>query len=58
MGIRIGISLVVITITIIIHALGTAFWISYQAKHFSTTMDDWRWTRILRILIVFAIFIS
>ena len=56
MLIGIGISLIAIAITIIIHAIGSAFWIGYQKKKFSATIRGWQVGRGLRILIVFAVF--
>jgi voltage-gated potassium channel Kch len=57
MLIRIGISLAIIAITIFIHAFGSAFWIRYQAKHFSSTMHEWKLGIVLRVLIFFALFL-
>jgi len=57
MLICIGISLIIIAITIFIHAFGSAFWIRYQVKHFSSTMHEWKLSVVLRILIVCALFL-
>ena len=58
MIISIGLSLIIIALTILIHAFGSAFWIRYQSRHLSPSMKDWKLSRVLRILTVFALFLT
>ena len=57
MFIRIGISLVVIVITIIIHGYGSSFWIGYQTRHFELSKHKWSLRHSVRVLVSSAVFL-
>jgi hypothetical protein len=57
MFIPVGISLLVIVITIIIHGYGSAFWIGYQIRHFELSKHKWSLRHSMRVLTSSAVFL-
>lgn len=57
MGLEVAISLLIIAITIVIHASGSILWFRYQFRHFKPTALKWKLRKVMRVLIANALFL-